>query len=88
MTPKGLKNSLKLSLKLSFKLSIKLSIKLPLKLSLKFSLKCRYINQLFFKFLRLIKTRKNLLGFSFLSDDHYNINVSSGEKVNPQRCFI
>ena len=38
------------------------------------------------------ETHKNmkvhLLGFSVLPDDHYNLNLSSGEKVNPQRCFI
>ena len=28
------------------------------------------------------------LGFSFLLDDHYNPYLSSGEKVNPQRCLI
>jgi hypothetical protein len=32
--------------------------------------------------------KKHFLGFSFLPDDHYNLNLSSGEKVNPQRCFI
>ena len=41
---------------------------------------------------QLSETHRNkkihLLGFSFLPDDHYNLNLSSGEKVNPQRCFI
>ena len=32
--------------------------------------------------------KKQLLGFSFLPDDHYNPYLSSVEKVNPQRCFI
>ena len=32
--------------------------------------------------------KKQLLGFSFLPDDHYNPYLSSGEKVNPQRCLI
>ena len=36
---------------------------------------------------QLSETHKNkkehLLGFSLLPDDHYNLNVSSGEKVNP-----
>ena len=32
--------------------------------------------------------KKHFLGFSFLPGDHYNLNLSSGEKVNPQRCFI
>ena len=27
--------------------------------------------------------KEQLLGFSFLPDDHYNLNLSSGEKVNP-----
>ena len=31
--------------------------------------------------------KKQLLGFSFLPDDHYNPYLSSGEKVNPQRCL-
>ena len=43
-------------------------------------------------FFQLSETHKNkkkqLLGFSFLPDDHYNPYLSSGEKVNPQRCFI
>ena len=34
--------------------------------------------------------KKHILGFSFLPDDHYkyNLNLSSGEKGNPQRCLI
>ena len=30
----------------------------------------------------------HLLGFSFLPDDQYNLNLSFCEKVNPQKCFI
>ena len=32
--------------------------------------------------------KKHILGFSFLPDDPYNLNLSSGEKVNHQRCFF
>ena len=32
--------------------------------------------------------KKHLLGLSFLPDDHYNLNFSRSEKVNPQRSFI
>ena len=43
-------------------------------------------------YFQLSETHENkkvhLLVFSFLPDDHYNLNLSSGEKVNPQRCFI
>ena len=43
-------------------------------------------------YFQLTETHKNkkvhLLGFNFLPDDHYNLNLSSGEKVNPQKCFI
>ena len=41
---------------------------------------------------QLSETHKNkekqLLGFSFLPDDHYNPYLSSGEKENPQRCLL
>ena len=43
-------------------------------------------------YFQLSETHKNkkvnLLGFSLLPDDHYNLNLSSGKKVNPQSCFI
>ena len=34
------------------------------------------------------KKKTQLLGFSFLPDYHYNPYLSSGEKLNPQRCLI
>ena len=45
------------------------------------------ISTTFFNFLRQKNKKKHLLGFSFLPDDHYNLSLSSGEKVNSQKCF-
>ena len=39
-------------------------------------------------FIPVVDILTTLFSIQLLPDDHYNLNLSSGEKVNPQRCFI